>query len=93
MPVSQHVIPVHSMGIPQKLPLGEIKVTVNETVHAKAAPDGIAKGNRPAVCTAGRIVDGVFQKVIHRDGTILNQVGGKFVQSHSNHIYRSESIG
>ena len=74
--VSHHVISVHGMRVRKKLFLGEVEVAIDKTVHAQAAPYGVAKGDGPAVGAAGRIIDGVFQKVVHRDGTFLNQVGG-----------------
>ena len=74
MPMGNHMIPQHRTRIRQKLPLGDIKVAIHKAVHSEAAPNSIAQLDGPAVSPACRIIHGVTQKVVQRDGPVHNLI-------------------
>ena len=75
MSVGQHVIAKHAAGVAQEVALRHGKVAVNKAVDAQMPPLRIAEADGTAVGGAGRIVEGVFQDVVQRDGTELDPVG------------------
>ena len=81
----ENAITAHRAGsedVAHQLLLRHVEVGVHEAVDTKQSPDGVAELDGAAVRTARGIVNGVLEKVIHRDGPVLDPFRGKVLEFH-----------